>query len=173
LLIDGAKQNATALVFDKSTGYLKVTAGKRNVKVNATGTATSVIATDLTFEKDKNYTIIAANKVANIEPILITDDLTAPAAGKAHVRFVHLSPDAPAVDIFDGTSNLFANKAFKTYSAFTPVSAGTVNLKVRPAGTTVDVLTVPVTFVAGKIYTIYAKGLLSNASLGANLYTNN
>jgi Domain of unknown function (DUF4397) len=173
LLIDAVKQNTAALAFDQSTGYLKVTAGKRNVKVNATGTANSVINEDVTFEKDKSYTVVAANKLANIEAIVLTDDLTAPAVGKAHVRFVHLSPDAPAVDIFDGTSNLFANKAFKSYSAFTPVAAGTISLKVRPAGTTIDVLTVPVTLVAGKIYTIYAKGLLTGGTLGATLYTNN
>jgi hypothetical protein len=161
LLIDDVKKNTSALLFDKNTGYLTVESGARNIKVNATGTSTSVINANVTIEADKNYTIIAANTLAKIEAITAVDDLTALAAGKAHVRFAHLSPDAPAVDVVAGSATLFPAAAFKSISAFTPVNAGSVTLGVRVTGTTQDVLTVPVTLESGKIYTIYAKGLLA------------
>jgi hypothetical protein len=173
LLIDDVKKNTSALLFDKNTGYLTVESGARNIKVNATGTSTSVINANVTLEADKNYTVIAANTLAEIEAITAVDDLTAPAAGKAHVRFAHLSPDAPAVDIVAGTTTLFPSAAFKSISAFTPVNAGSVTLGVRVSGTTQDVLTVPVTFESGKIYTIYAKGLLANGTLGTTVANNN
>jgi hypothetical protein len=175
LLVDNTKQNSAALNFLQNTAYLTVTEGTRNIKVNATGTTTSVINKDVAFAKDKNYTLFAANKLANIEPVLLTDDLTAPAAGKAHVRFVHLSPDAPAVDIaVTGGNILFPNVAFKGNSAFTPVAAGTVALEARLAGTTNVALNVGnVTLTAGKIYTVFARGLLADNSLNVSIIANN
>jgi hypothetical protein len=175
LLVDNVKQNTAALNFLQNTTYLSVTEGTRNIKVNAAGTTNSVINKDVAFAKDKSYTLFAGNKLANIEPILITDDLTAPAAGKAHVRFVHLSPDAPAVDVaVTGGNVLFPNVAFKGNSAFSPVAAGTVALEARLAGTNTVALPVGnVTFTAGKIYTVYARGLLSNSTLNVSIIENN
>ena len=46
-----------------------------------------------------DYTVAAIGLVAEIEPLVLVDDNTAPASGKAHVSVVHASPDAPAVDI--------------------------------------------------------------------------
>jgi hypothetical protein len=170
VLIDNNKVNSSALVYPNNTGYLDVAAGVRNVKVNATGTSTSVINGDVTFEKDKNYSVFAINRLASIEPLVLVDDLTAPASGKAHVRFVHLSPDAPAVDITTTTGTvIFGNRAFKSATAFTPLDAGTVTLQVRVAGTTTAALTLPpLTLQAGKIYTVFARGFLAPPSGNTN-----
>jgi hypothetical protein len=109
---------------------------------------------------------------------LTVDDLTTPAAGKAHVRFIHLSPDAPAVDIaVVGGPVVFPNSSFKQASAFTPLAAGTYNLEVRVAGTSTVALTLPpITVADGKIYTVFAKGFLSGTgtqALGAEIIVNN
>jgi hypothetical protein len=187
LLVDNAKVNATALTFPNATGYLSVNAGTRNIKVNAAGTTTTVINADIPFTKDKNYSVYAINKLASIGAILVEDDLTAPATGKAHVRFFHLSPDAPAVTVGvlnGGTfTGVFSNRSFETQTtatanqAFAPVDAGTYNFDVRLAGTTTSVLTLTgITLQAGKIYTVFAKGLVSGSgaqALGAQLITHN
>jgi hypothetical protein len=72
---------------------------------------------------------------------------------------------------------VFANKAFKEYSAFTPVDAGTYNLEVRVAGTSTVALPLNnITLQAGKIYTVFAKGLLAGSgtqALGAQIIVNN
>lgn len=139
---------------------------------------TTVIEANIDFMQDKNYSVFAVNSVANIEPLLIEDDLTAPAQGKAHARFIHLSPDAPAVDITltDGTV-VFGNKSFKEFTAFTPLDATTYNLQVRVAGTPNVALDLPgITLEAGKIYTVFAKGFLSGVGqqeLGAEIIVNN
>jgi hypothetical protein len=183
LLVDGVKINTSAVGFNTNTGYLKIKAGARNIKVNAVGSTTSVINSNLTLAKDKNYTLYAANRLSNIEPVLVEDNLTAPAAGKAHIRFVHLSPDAPAVNIVNGaaTTNLFSSVAFKSSTAFTPVdatAAGTAfTFNIRNATTTASVASVPVTLVAGKIYTIVIRGFVTpptnnTNSLGTTLITN-
>lgn len=177
LLLDNVKTGSN-LVFPNNTGYLPVNSGTRNVKVNVAGTSTTVIQADLPLMTNKNYSVFAVNKVANLEPLVLEDDLRSPASGKSHVRFIHLSPDAPAVDITltDGTV-LFSNYIFKRASSFTPLDAGTYNLQVRLAGTSTVVLNLPgITLTNGKIYTVFAKGLVNGTgaqALGAQIIVNN
>ena len=177
LIVDGAVAG-TGLAFPNNTTYLEVAAGTRNVKVNVAGTSTTVINASLPVTSGSSYTVFASDVVASISPVVLTDDLTAPAAGKAHVRFVHLSPDAPAVDVaVQGGPVLFANKAFKESTPFTPVDAGTYNLEVRPAGSATVVLPLNgIVLQPGKIYTVFAKGLLAGSggqALGAQIIVNN
>lgn len=179
LLVDNSKQNSAALTFPNSTAYLQVESGSRNIKVNVAGTSTTVIDANLTLEKDKNYSVFAVDSVSKISAVVLEDDLTAPASGKAHVRFVHLSPNAPAVDVAvaGGGPVVFANKSFKESTAFTPLDAGAYNLEVRVAGTSTVALTLPtITLESGKIYTAFAKGFLGGSAdqaLGAQIIVNN
>lgn len=178
LLVDDAKVNTAALTFPNSTAYLNVNAGTRNIKVNVAGTSTTVINANVPFVANKNYSLFAVDSVASIAPLLFEDDLTAPAAGKAHVRFIHLSPNAPAVDVaLTGGSVVFPAYEFTDGSAFAPLDAGTYNLEVRLAGTTTVVLPLPgIALTAGKIYTVYAKGFVGGTgaqALGAQIILNN
>ncbi|MEP0862370.1 MAG: DUF4397 domain-containing protein [Ignavibacterium sp.] len=177
LLVDNTVAG-TNLTFPNNTGYLSVNAGTRNVKVNVNGTSTTVIQANLNLVANKNYSVFAVNQVSAIEPLVFEDDLTTPASGKAHVRFIHLSPNAPAVNITltDGTI-VFGNVAFKGSVNFTPLNAGTYNLQVRDAATNATVvLELPnITLQAGKIYTVFAKGLLGVTGaqeLGAQIIVN-
>jgi hypothetical protein len=179
LLVDNAKVNTAALTFPNNTGYLDVQAGRRNFKVNAAGTNTTVIDANVDLTRDMNYSVFAINTLSSIEPLVLEDDLSTPAAGKAHVRFVHLSPDAPAVDV--AVTNgpvIFSNRAFKSATAFTPVDAASYNLEVRLAGTETVVLTVPnVQLATGRIYTIFARGFVApptnnTNALGAEVIVN-
>jgi hypothetical protein len=177
LLVDNTIAG-TNLTFPNNTGYLTVNSGTRNVKVNVTGTSNTVIEANLNLMANTNYSVFAVNSVSNIEAIVIEDDLSAPAQGKAHVRFIHLSPDAPAVDVTlsDGTI-VFGNKKFKEFTAFTPLDAGSYDLEVREGNTSNVVLDLPViNLEAGKIYTVFAKGFLSGSGaqqLGAEIIVNN
>lgn len=178
LLIDDVKVNTQPLNYPGNTGYLQAESGTRNIKVNVAGTSNSVINGNLVVEADKYYSVFAVDEVAEIDALVLVDDLTPPAAGKSHVRFVHLSPDAPAVDIaLVGGAVVFPNVAFKGFTAFTPLDAGVVyNLEVRVAGTsTVALVLPPVTLQPGKIYTVFAKGFLAGAgaqALGAEVIVN-
>jgi hypothetical protein len=177
LLVDNSIAGSN-LTFPNSTGYLEVEEGTRNIKVNVTGTSTTVINADLTLNGMVNYSIFAIDAVANLTPLVIVDDLTTPAGGFAHVRFIHLSPDAPAVDITttDGTV-VFGNYDFKKYSEFVPLPVGSYNLQVRVAGTETVVLNLSgISLADGKIYTVFAKGFLNgtgNQALGAQIIVNN
>ena len=177
VLVDGTVAK-TNLMYPDNTPYLGVAGGTRNVKVNVTGTSTTVINANLPLTAGSSYSVFAVDSVSKIGALVLTDDLAAPAAGKAHVRFVHLSPNAPAVDVAVTSGPvLFANESFKGYSAFTPVAAGTYNLEVRLAGTNTVVLPLPgITLSAGKIYTVFAKGFVGGTgaqALGAQIIVNN
>ena len=148
---------------------MDVKAGNPSIQVAPTGTTNYVINTNANLAANTSYSVLAVNKVSNITASIVTDNLTPPAAGKAHVRFFHLSPDAPAVDIaIKGGAVVFANRSFNDQASnaslanFTPLDSGTYNLEVRLAGQQAVALPLPlVTVEAGKIYTVIAKGLLT------------
>lgn len=177
LLVDNVVAG-TNLTFPGNTGYLNVTSGTRNIKVNVTGTATSVINQNLPIAAGVNYTAIAADSVSRLTPLVLVDNLSAPAAGKAHVRLIHLSPNADSVDVaVQGGGVVFGNIGFKGYTQFTPLDAGTYDLEVRLAGTSTVVLSLPgIALQAGKIYTVFAKGFVGGIgvqALGAEIIVNN
>ena len=149
--------------FTAVSDYLSVPAGTYNVKVVPTGATTPVvIEADLTVAGGTDYTVAAVGELANIEPLVLVDNNAKPAMGNAHVRFVHASPDAPAVDIAlaDGGPVLFGNVAFKEAQGPIPVPAGTYDLEVRLAGTSTVVLPLPGVMVADQtVYTVFAMGL--------------
>ena len=174
----------TNVAYPTNSNYTALNSGTTNIKVSPTTTTTYVIDANVNLEANKSYSVFAIDSVSKIKAAVVSDDLTAPASGKAHVRFFHFSANAPAVDIaVTGGPVLFPNRLFNdqsttaTYAAFTPVDAGTYNLEVRAAGTNTVVLALPnVTLTAGKIYTVFAKGFLGGVgtqALGAQIIVNN
>jgi hypothetical protein len=163
VLVDGNKAFTNA-PFKGITDYASLDPKTYDVKVVPTGASTPVVIdADLPLAANTDYTVVAVGKLASIEPLVLTDNNAKPAAGKAHVRFVHASPDAPAVDIaVKGGPVIFSNVAFKKTGTYTPVDAGTYDLEVRLAGTSTVALSVPgVKLDDGTVYTIFAMGLAS------------
>jgi hypothetical protein len=149
--------------FQGITDYAELEPGSYQAQVTPTG-ASEPIVIDATLDlaTQTDYTVVAVGQLANIEPLVLIDNNSAPAAGKAHVRFVHASPDAPAVDIAvaNGGPILFPNVSFKGVGDYLPVDAGTYDLEARLAGTDTVALSVPgVALADGTVYTIFAMGL--------------
>lgn len=170
------------VAFRDITGYATLPPATYNVKVVPAGATTPVvIEADLTLEAGKEYTVIAKDLLASIGALVLVDNNSAPAPGNAHVRFVHLSPDAPAVDIAvaGGGPVIFGNVSFGEESvgvvgAYTPVPAGVYDLEVRLAGTDTVVLPLPgIALTDGRVYTAYAFGLVGDGTLGAGLSIDN
>jgi hypothetical protein len=165
---DGTKA-LTAVPYKGSSDYLQVPAGARNFQVFATGadpaTDEPVIDADATLISGRDYAVIAVGTLAEIRPLVLEDNNAAPAAGKAHVRVVHASPDAPAVDVaVKGGPVLFSDLAFPGADGPSPVDAGTYDLEVRAAGTSTVALPIDdVALQPGKIYTVFAVGLVNGS----------
>jgi len=157
------------MAFMDATDYLALAAGDYQVQVTPAGgaAADAVIDATLTLEAGMDYTVAAVGQVADIEPLVLEDNNAAPAAGKAHIRVVHASPDAPNVDIaVAGGPILLSNLAFPTASDYLPVDAGSYDLEVRPTGTDTSALDIDGFMAqAGTVYTVMAVGLAGDGSL--------
>lgn len=125
------------------------------------------------------YSTISANNAPAIRKI--TDNLTTPDVGFAHVRFLHFAKDAPPVRVVNaGTgAEVFSSRAYaalgtnNAFTNFTPLAAGIYNLEVRN-GDNETVLTIPNANLQSKrIYTIYARGLVGDGSLSYSIIQHN
>lgn len=180
-----ALSNVTYLV---ASDYLDVAAGDRTFRVEPVGSDTPVIEATVPVGDGVDYTLLAVNDVANIEPLYLTDDNTTPAAGQARVRIIHGAPSVGAVDVYFtapgaplGQPSL-TNFAFKDVSTlpnnggnYISVPAGTYQVRVTPAGTpgTVAIdqtLTIPAGAVATAVATEAAGG---GAPLAITVFVDN
>ena len=163
--VDISVDNSVALAdvaFKEFLDYTAVQAGDRNIKVNVTGTATSVIDVTPTLVGGTDYTVLAINFVAAIEPLLLTDDNRLPTPGNVRVRVVHASPDAPNVDVLVDGEIVLTNIAFREFSAYLEVPAGARNIKVNATGTATTVIDETPTLADGSVYTVIAINDLAN-----------
>lgn len=147
--------------FTGVTNYAMLSPGMHNFQIVPAGaTEPVVIEADLDLQANTDYTIVALNTLENIEPLVLVDNNSLPAEGQAHVRFIHASPDAPAVDIaVTGGPVLFGGIEFKGVGDYLPVDAGTYDLEARVAGTETVALSLPgITLEEGTVYTVYAMG---------------
>jgi hypothetical protein len=159
----------TDLAFPEGTDYVELPAGEYRIQVTPAGAGADSVVIDATLPLGAGnaYTAMAVGEVAEIEALVLNDDSGVPADGQAHIRVVHASPDAPAVDIaVTGGDVLLSNLEFKEASAYTPVPAGSYDLDVRVAGTdTVALQLEDVNLQAGTVYTVVAVGFAGDGSL--------
>ena len=160
----------TNVPFEAVSGYLELGAATQNVKVYVTGTTMNpVIEADLTLLPGRAYTVAATGLVgsSDLTPLVLEDDRQSAAAGESKVRFVHASPDAPDVDItVENGPTLFSDVAFRAFTEYGAVSAGTYDLEARLSADGALALAVPdVTLMGGENYTAFAAGLAGDGSL--------
>jgi len=178
ILVNGA-QVATNVAYLDNTDYLSVPSGPATVQVRPTGTSTNVIDETPTLAADSSYTVLAANFVAQIEAILLTDDRTAPTVGNVRVRIVHGAPTAPAVDVYvtapaadlETSTPVLVNRIFRSVSAYLTVPAATYRIRVTAAGTkTVVIDSGDVPLSSGQVRTVIATDAPGNgAPFGAKI----
>jgi hypothetical protein len=164
--------------------------------VNKDGGA-SLGAANFTIAQNTSYTVFLVDSTSRSggqRLAQITDVLTAPAAGKVRVRFLHFSPNAPEVVVVNNTGApttppiLFSARKYNELSRprpgttplnfgnFTEIDAGTYDLDVRLTNNTSVLPLNGVTFTAGKIYTVYARGFVGGPAgqeLGASIILHN
>lgn len=155
----------TNVPFFAYSDYLSLPDGDYSIAITPTGKPESdaLLRATLTLRGGYVGTIGAVNFLRNLEVILFEDNLNPVPPGKARVRVIHASPNAPAVDIkLAGTRTVVAaNLPFKNATVI-EVDAGTYRFDISPAGQTAVVYTTPeLRFVNGWIYTLAATGDLN------------
>ncbi|GAA5187271.1 DUF4397 domain-containing protein [Ferrimonas gelatinilytica] len=164
VLVDDAVA-LTDVPFPAASGYLGLAEGAHNVKVEPSAApGTYVIDADVELVKNTAYTVLAINEVANIAPLVLTDDRRR-IATEVGLRLIHASPTAGEVDIYVGADNDISDEE----PAFTAVPigaetgrvalpAGTYYVTVAPTGTKEGAIgPLMLELEAGKLYTAVAR----------------
>ena len=155
------------VAFGALSDYLYVPAGTYQIQVVPTGASLDegpvVIDAELSFEAGTLTTVAATNELANIAPAVIADKRVSPRAEGAKVRVVHLSANAPAVDIApDGSKRnaaIFKNLEFGQSKGYKNVPAGEIDLDIRAAGERAKAFDIPpLNLEDGKAYSAIAIG---------------
>jgi hypothetical protein len=167
IVINATEINQTPVTFGQNSGYLAVSPGSSLISFYVDATASAILSDTLNLNTNTAHSLFLANKVTSPQVFLLTDTLKQPSAGNAAIRFIDLSPDAPAVDLVQkGGAVLVAGRSFKGYSSFAPIT-GNANytFEVHPAGTsTVLATTGPVRLLSGFVYTIWLQGLAAGTT---------
>jgi hypothetical protein len=153
------------LPFKGFSSYLRVPAGKYNIKVFPAGkTDTPVINTNVDIPARSILTAAAIGTLPNISLLPIPEPVFNRKPGRAYVRFVHLSPNAPNVDVVTGGKKLFSNVGYKKATDYVEVKPGVYNFNVTVSENGQNALTVPnIRLLPNRIYSIYAVGLAGSS----------
>jgi hypothetical protein len=184
---DDAKLSTQSVKYPSHSSYLSIAPKNYTIKVAATNTINPLSSGSFPLAAGRSYSVFTYDTLLSgkIKSFAIEDDLGAPPAGKVKVRFLHLSPVNIAVDILANDSIVFANRSYAdnisngAKAGFIAVNAGTYTVKIKLAGspaTLPALLTLNnISFTAGSIYTIFAKGLINGQgvnALGAEVIVN-
>jgi hypothetical protein len=170
--------------------YETVVSGTHSIKLTSGGN-TVWLDSNGTFANNGYYSFIVYDTGENLKTISLNDNLTAPASGNAEVRFLNLSPNSTAVNLWlintDTTTKdsvEFSNIGYvgtgsvtaDSLSMFKTVTAGTYKVIVNSLAN-LNLFTMDsITLGSGKIYTVYTKGYLNSLnptdSLGVGVINN-
>ncbi|AGN01394.1 hypothetical protein L593_07235 [Salinarchaeum sp. Harcht-Bsk1] len=173
--VDVLIENDTVLSnvsFGDVSDYLPGPAGTYNVTIAAAEDPDTVVFDDEVTLEARTVTTIAAsgeiseNGTAPFAPVAFNDNAWTPEDDMSALRVVHLSPDAPAVDITAGNGSVVIadDVEFGNASDYVTVPAGDYTAEIRPAtegnnGTVVT--TVDVSLEGETAYSAWALGYLN------------
>ncbi len=163
IFIDSAPINAGTFEFKSFTGYLQVTPpGLKKVKFSVTASLTIQIDTSFTLVQSKSYTIVVANKSSGTPQALLMETSGAlTSQSNTAIRFVHLSPDTPAVSVnlIEAGVPLVTGQTYTQGTAFQEFPTKNYTVEVRRYSDNKLLITVPLTIVLpGTFQTIYFVG---------------
>ena len=175
ILLDGTKINSSSFSYGNYSGYASFTSGSNPLRFTNAGSTTALIDVTYNLKESKLYSLFIVNKLASLETLLVTDSAaTLTSVGKAGVRLVHLSPDAPAVNIYTTGAEgklLFGNRAFKTATEFIEVNANAYSFEIKSIDGTTLASVQNLTFSSGRFYTLVVRGLVTPPTGNSNALT--
>lgn len=150
------------LSYREFSNYLKVAPGDYKIKVFPSNkTDKAVLDTSVTVPERSILTVAVIGTLPNISLFPILEPVLPRIPTKAYVRFAHLSPNAPKVDIIiPAKGKIFTNIGYKEVTNYAALDAGNYIFNVNISGTDKRVLHAPnIRLLPNRFYTIYAVGL--------------
>lgn len=164
IYIDQTRINTQGAVdFGGNSGYMPLIPGTHSIKFTTASSTESLITKSINFEVNSVSSLFLIDRGTNMDFLTIKDELGSLNSTKAFVRFINLSPDAPALNLAvkDGEV-IISDKTYKTTSAFIEVEPKSYVLEIKDKATSATKATLEsFEFKAGKSYTVIATGLLA------------
>lgn len=142
--------------------YLPVAPGTNNIRVFPEGKiANPIINQNLNIPKEKIFTLAVIGESSNVSLLPILEPVMPKNPSKVYLRFTHLSPNTPNVNITLTSGDvLFKDIQYKETSEYILVNPGVYNIEARTVNTNERILYVPnIRLIPNRYYTIYAVGL--------------
>lgn len=162
----GTESKKSALAYKGVYENTSTPAGALTIKVRKAGATADLVSAAVTAEANKSYTVIALGTETAPKSLSLTDDITAPADGKARIRVAHAAAGQGPVDVYvvkaaadlATATAIKANLAEKAATDYVAVDANPTYLVILTTpGTRTPVLTVEnVVLTAGKAQTVVA-----------------
>ena len=148
------------LAFGDFTRYVYLDEGEYNVAVYLAGQKDRPVINQMVdVPSQQIFTIAATGNLDNLGLLVIPDKVSkSPSQNYSSVRVIHLSPNAPGVDILVDGDTLFEDISFGEGTDYVDLNPGTYNVNVVLNTDKSVVLPLKVTLNPDKIYTIYIIG---------------
>lgn len=164
LYLNQNKVNNGAIPFGGTINYFQIKSAAYSAKLTTENNTESLLTKEFNFEKDKIYSMFIIGKGANLDYLVINDDIRTLSVEKAYIRFINLSPDAPALSLVaKDSAAVVSDKTYKSASAFVEINPKvyTLEIKDKVTGATINKELTNVDIKKGKFYTVISKGLLT------------
>jgi hypothetical protein len=130
----------SSVTYGAVSPYQKITPGLYTVSMRPAGADPStapVLSWTLDARADSAYTVAGVGADASVRGIVITDDLSSPAAGQGRLRVVQAASRAPTATVTASNGTVIAqDAAFATTTPYTEVPAGDWTLSAVGSGGT-------------------------------------
>lgn len=148
------------LAFGDFTKYVYLDEGEYNVSVYVAGQKDRPIINQMVdISSQQIFTVAATGNLDNLGLLVIPDKVSkSPSQSYSSLRVIHLSPNAPGVDILVDGDKLFEDISFEEGTDYVDLNPGTYNVNVVLNTDKSVVLPLKVTLNPDKIYTIYIMG---------------
>nr|WP_294575315.1 DUF4397 domain-containing protein [uncultured Romboutsia sp.] len=148
------------LAFGDFTRYVYLDEGEYNVSVYLAGQKDRPVINQMVdVPSQQIFTIAATGNLDNLGLLVIPDKVSkSPSQNYSSVRVIHLSPNAPGVDILVDGDTLFEDISFGEGTDYVDLNPGTYNVNVVLNTDKSVVLPLKMTLNPDKIYTIYIIG---------------
>ncbi|MCC9136882.1 DUF4397 domain-containing protein [Pontibacter silvestris] len=172
VLLDSKQLFSQSFKYTYHSNYVSITPGSHRIKFTPVNASNAYIDTAITFKENVAYSFFAVDSLESISFMAVEDSLALPSSGKANVRLINISPDAPAVDIVTTETNsspLFTDLDFKNSTPFKEITSGKYTFKVKDTESGSELLSVSdITLQSGRIYTLILRGFSSPPSGNTN-----
>jgi hypothetical protein len=165
----------TGLAYGADSGYFLTSPGIQELQISQTGSSTQILDVNISLTAGIPYSIFAVDSFKNLTPTITIDSSTAPVKDTTKVRFLNFLIGSPEIDAelaASGDTSVYHRRTFNDLqitntrnAIFEKIYPNTYTLSlINTADSSVIKTFSGVTFLAGKVYTLYIYGDYSDTT---------